>query len=80
MSVNESKQTLKSDIPTLEIFRKGKTAQIKGFDVNFYILDKNIHIIDIKFSYVVLKLRKQTQFSQLKQNVFEASHLDSAMC
>ena len=34
-------------------------AQTEGFDVNFYILNKGVHILDVRLSYKVLKLRQK---------------------
>ena len=54
-------------------------AQNEDLNVNFHISNKGVYTLDVELRYVVLKLRKKIQFSQLKENVCEESYLDLEM-
>ena len=48
-----SKQTLKSYISTWTVLERFIKAQMEGLDVNFYILNESVYIMDVELSYVV---------------------------
>ena len=54
-------------------------AQIEGLDGKFHISNEGLYTLDVELRYVVLKLRKKMQFSQLNKNVFEEPYLDLEM-
>ena len=45
------------------VLERSIKAQIEGLDINFYILDERVYIIDVELSYVLLKLRKNAVLS-----------------
>ena len=57
-SINESKLTLKSLSRVRNVLERSIKAQIEDLDVNFYISDEGVHILDFEFRCVVLKLRE----------------------
>ena len=59
------------------VLERSIKAQIKAFEVNLYISNKGVCILDVELSSVVLW--KKMQIYQSKQNVFEESYLDSDM-
>ena len=51
--------------------KNGYNFEIEGLDVNIYISNQGVNTLNVELRYVVLKLRKKMQLSQLKKNFFE---------
>ena len=54
-------------------------AQIKGFDVEFHILNKIVYLMHVELSYVVLKSWEKMQFCQLKFDEFNDVNLKATI-